>query len=115
MHHTKLLGIIIDENLDWMEHANHCKQKITSAFFALMAARSYLAELVSIELYCTLVYPCLLNGIFSIRTCGMEYCLSVPVEWNIIYPYLWNGIYIWVPVGNKKISLVWLLLRKKNC
>ena len=75
MHHRKFLEVIIDENLDWVEHINHCKNKITSALFALRPARSYLTEHVSKSLYYTLVYP-----------------------------YLWNGIYIWGSASNTNLN-----------
>ncbi len=75
VHHTKFLGDITDENLDWVEHINHCKKKITSSLLALRSATSYLTEHDSKSLYFTLVYP-----------------------------YMWNGIYIWGSASNTHLN-----------
>ena len=61
--HVKFLGIIVDQNLNWCEHINHCKRKISSALFSLGRARQYITEDSSKLLYYTLVYPYLHNGL----------------------------------------------------
>ena len=77
------MGVIIGENLDWVEHINHCKKKITSALFALRSARSHLTEKVSKSLYCTLVYP-----------------------------YLWNGVYMWGSASNTNLNTLFVAQKK---
>ena len=61
--HVKFLGIIVDQNLNWCEHINHCKRKISSALFALGHVRQYITEDSSNLLYYILVYPYLCNGL----------------------------------------------------
>ena len=34
-HCIKFLGLYIDERLDWQEHINVCREKLTSALFVL--------------------------------------------------------------------------------
>ncbi len=61
--HFKFLGITVDQNLNWCEHMNPCKHKISSALFALGRARQHITEDSSKLLYYTLVYPYLYNGL----------------------------------------------------
>ncbi len=63
MRYTKFLGIIIDEHLDWSEHIRLCSTKVTSALFALRSVRPCLSEEITKQLYYTLVYPHISNGI----------------------------------------------------
>ena len=61
--HTKFLGIVIDEQLDWTQHIKCCNKKVSSTLFALRSARPCLSEQTSKLLYYTLVYPHLSNGL----------------------------------------------------
>ncbi len=37
--HVKFLGLFLDENLNWHEQINHCKNKVASGLYALNASK----------------------------------------------------------------------------
>ena len=39
---VQFLGLHIDEKLDWHEHINKCKNKLTSALYVIKKVNSYL-------------------------------------------------------------------------
>ncbi len=51
--HTKVLGIIIDEHLDWTEHLKCCKRQVSSVLFGQGSARPYLGG--QFQNYCTIL------------------------------------------------------------
>ena len=59
----QFLGLYIDKKLDWHEHINKCKNKLTSAFYVINKVNSYLPVSALKTIYYTLVYPYLTYGI----------------------------------------------------
>ena len=66
----QFLGLYIDEKLDWHEHINKCKNKLTSALYVINKVNSYLRVSALKTIYYTLVYPYLTYGIIL---CGSTY------------------------------------------
>ncbi|KAK2153698.1 hypothetical protein NP493_2271g00006 [Ridgeia piscesae] len=60
---VQFLGLHIDEKLDWHEHINKCKNKLTSALYVIKKVNSYLPVSALKTIYYTLVYPYLTYGI----------------------------------------------------
>ena len=58
----KFLGILIDEELSWHKHIEHCRKKIACGMYALNMAKNYLAQNNLRQLYFTLINPHLLYG-----------------------------------------------------
>ena len=63
---VQFLGLHIDEKLDWHEHINKCKNKLTSALYVIKKVNSYLPVSALKTIYYTLVYPYLTYGIIII-------------------------------------------------
>lgn len=57
------LGLHIDDRLDWHEHINACKNKLTSALYIINKVNRYLPVAALKTIYYTLVYPYLTYGI----------------------------------------------------
>ena len=63
IHCIKFLGLYIEERLDWQEHINACRKKLTSVLYAINKVNHFL-KVASLKLiYYTLVYPYLTYGI----------------------------------------------------
>ena len=60
---TKFLGVYIDENLDWIEHIDFVKKKISGGIYALNSSKNFLSNANMRTLYYSLVHPYLLYGI----------------------------------------------------
>ena len=60
---VQFLGLHIDEKLDWHDHINKCKTKLTSALYVINKVNSYLPVSALKTIYYTLVYPYLAYGI----------------------------------------------------
>ena len=60
---VQFLGLHIDEKLDWHEHINKCKNKLTSALYVINTVNSYLPVSALKTIYYTLVYPYLTHGL----------------------------------------------------
>ena len=41
---TKFLGVYIDENLDWIEHIDFVKKKISGGIYALNSSKNFLSN-----------------------------------------------------------------------
>ncbi len=59
---TKFLGIIIDDQMKWNIHIEHCKKKISSGVYAMNAAKHTLSSNHLRILYNSLVHPYLSYG-----------------------------------------------------
>ena len=59
----KFLGVYIDENLDWIEHIDFVKKKISGGIYALNSSKIFLSNANMRILYYSLVHPYLLYGI----------------------------------------------------
>jgi hypothetical protein len=59
---TKFLGIIIDDCLNWSEHINFTRKKISSGLYALNASKHILPQQHLKTLYYTLIHPYLNYG-----------------------------------------------------
>ena len=57
---TKFLGVTIDCNLTWKEHISYISGKIGKGVGILIKTRKYLNKTTLMNLYYTLVYPCLI-------------------------------------------------------
>jgi hypothetical protein len=62
-HYVKLLGIIVDQKVDWSEHIRYCKAKLSSSLYALNAAKRYLTTHHLLMLYNYLIYLYLTYGV----------------------------------------------------
>ena len=60
---TKLLGIIIDDQLKWLEHIQYIKNKVSKSVGILCKVQKYLDQLTLHNLYYTFVYQCLIYGV----------------------------------------------------
>ena len=70
---VQFLGLHIDEKLDWHEHINKCKNKLTSALYVINKVNSYLPVSAFKTIYYTLVYPYLTHGIILWRSTYKTY------------------------------------------
>ena len=57
----KCHGLLIDERLDWQEHINSCKNKLTSAIYTVNRVSTLPVSALKTT-YCTLGYPYLTYG-----------------------------------------------------
>ena len=60
VNHTKFLGVIIDNKLNWTEHITYVKNKISKSIGILYKTRKYLDKNTLRKLYYTFVYPYLI-------------------------------------------------------
>lgn len=81
---TKFLGIIIDENLNWIEHSHYVQNKILRSLYSLRCCKNLLPSWIKRTLY------------FSTVHCHLTYGLSV-----------------WGPMANKSQLRKLFILQKK--
>ena len=55
--HTKFLGVVIDEKLNWKYHIDHIRKKLSKCTGILIKARKYLPKECLRNLYFTFAYP----------------------------------------------------------
>jgi hypothetical protein len=55
--HTKFLGLIIDEQLQWTAHIKHVKSKLSSSLYAIRNAKHILSTSQLKTLYYSMVHP----------------------------------------------------------
>ena len=60
---TKLLGLIIDDQLKWLEHIQYIKNKVSKSVGVLCKVQHYLDQQTLLNLYYTFVYPYLIYGV----------------------------------------------------
>ena len=60
---VKFLGLIIDDQLKWLEHIQYIKNKVSKSIGILCKVRNYLDKTTLHNLYFTFVYPYLIYGI----------------------------------------------------
>ena len=60
---TKFLGIIIDNKLNWSDHINYIKNKISKSLGIIYKIRSFLNRITLRNLYHTFVFPYLIYGV----------------------------------------------------
>ena len=60
---TKFLGIIVDEHLEWNEHINLCKRKISSGNYVLKSLKNTLSTSLLTTIYYSMIHPYLSYGI----------------------------------------------------
>ena len=60
---VKFLGILIDEELRWKDHIEHCRKKICSGIYALNSSKKCLTTSNLKMLYYSLIHPYLTYGI----------------------------------------------------
>ena len=60
---TKFLGLIIDDQLKWLEHIQYIKNKVSKSVGILCKVQHYLDQQTLHNLYYTLVYPYLIYGV----------------------------------------------------
>jgi hypothetical protein len=61
--HTKFLGLIIDEQLQWTAHIKHVKSKLSSSLYAIRNAKHILSTSQLKTLYYSMVHPYLEYGL----------------------------------------------------
>ena len=54
---TKVLGVIIDNNVNWKDHINYIAGKISRDIGIIIKARKYLQKTALITLYYSFIYP----------------------------------------------------------
>ena len=59
---TKFLGLIIDDQLKWLEHIQYIKNKVSKSVGILCKVQHYLDQQTLHNLYYTFVYPYLIYG-----------------------------------------------------
>ena len=60
---TKFLGMIIDHKINWQDHINHTKNKISSGLYALNKSKHVLEKHHLKTLYHSLIHPYLSYGL----------------------------------------------------
>ena len=60
---TKFLGLIIDDQLKWLEHVQYIKNKLSKSVGILCKVQHYLDQQTLHNLYPTFVYPYLNCGV----------------------------------------------------
>ena len=60
---TKFLGLIIDDQLKWLEHIQYIKNKVSKSVGILCKVQHYLDQQTLHNLYYTFVYPYLIYGV----------------------------------------------------
>ena len=68
------LGLLINERLDWQEHINSCKNKITSALYASNRVNNFFPVSAHETIYYPLVYPYLTYGIILWGSTYKSHC-----------------------------------------
>ena len=58
--HTKFLGVIFDDNLDWSNHISYINRKIAKKIGIICRAKKYFNTLALINLYNAFVFPYLI-------------------------------------------------------
>ena len=58
--HTKFLGVIFDDNLDWSNHISYINTKIAKGIGIICIAKQYFSTTALINLYHAFVYPYLI-------------------------------------------------------
>ena len=61
--HVKFLGVIIDERLDWNNHIDICKNKLSSGIYAINSLKNTIPTIQLKPLYYTLIHPYLTYGV----------------------------------------------------
>jgi len=80
--HTKFLGIIIDENLDWNNHIELCRNKIASGNYAINSLKHTLPTKQLITVYHSLIHPYLTYGIMLWGGAHTKYINKLKVSQN---------------------------------
>ena len=90
---VQFLGLHIDENLDWHEHINKCKNKLTCACYVINTVNSYLPVFALKTIYYTLVNPYLTYGIILWGSIHKTYLTKfvIPKTLCII---MFTGVYL---------------------
>ena len=57
IHHTKFLGVIIDDKLSWSHHTHYIKRKVAKGFGVLLKARKVFNQETLVALYYSMIYP----------------------------------------------------------
>ena len=61
--HVKFLGVIIDERLEWKNHIDICKNKLSSCIYAINSFKNAMPTIQLKTLYYTLIHPYLTYGV----------------------------------------------------
>ena len=61
--HVKFLGVIIDERLEWKNHIDICKNKLSSGIYAINSFKNAIPTIQLKTLYYTLIHPYLTYGV----------------------------------------------------
>ena len=77
VNHTKFLGVIIDNKLNWSHHINYISSKVSKGIGIIIKGRKVFDQATLLSLYNTMVYPYL------------SYCVHV---WGSAYDYRLNSI-----------------------
>ena len=60
---TFFLGILMDNQLNWSDHINYIKNKISKSLGIIYKIRSFLNRITQRNLYYTFVFPYLIYGV----------------------------------------------------
>ena len=77
VNHTKFLGIIIDDKLNWSYHIANVKNKISKGLGIIWKAKRLLTEKTLLTLYFSFIYPYLHYGIMAWGKADVTYLGSL--------------------------------------
>ena len=88
VNHFKLLGLIVDNKLNWKEHLNHVSGKISRGLFALWRVKHYESRETLTNLYYMHLKHfdgvTLLFEVWILRTESTLWCHSIVQKWTIV-------------------------------
>ena len=78
------MGVIIDHRLTWEEHTRHVVQKLSTARGIRSKSRHHAPQSVLLNVYYSIVYPCLYCGVTSWGSVAAKYTYRIRIEQNYI-------------------------------
>ena len=77
---VKFLGILIDDKLEWKDQTQACKNKITSAIYAIKKTKHILSQHLLRTIYYSLVYPHLTYGVSLWGSAQISYIQPIEIQ-----------------------------------
>ena len=98
----KYLGVVIDKELSWKQHAEHITSKLSIALGIFHKLKYYVSQSTLIQVYYGLVYPYLHYAITTWSCTAKKYLHTIQVLQNKIVKIITNK----VPAANKALQVI---------
>jgi hypothetical protein len=90
---SKMLGVVIDEHLTWVDHLEYKAKKISQKIGVLKQARPFLSKPTSLCLYNSIIRP-------HIEYCSTVWCNAAKSETDILYRLQKRPLELWQMLTN---------------